>query len=208
MRRPFVISTGALALALLPAALHAQTAAQQPATQPTTQQPATPAGQQPTTGGQPPATGAGQQPAAGAGQQPAAGAAAQPTEPKLGFTTPSGLLLVQVKPDQTAAFEELSAKLQTALASTTDPALKAQGDSWKIYKASEPMGGNALYVVVVDPASPGTEYNPIDVLFKTMTDEQKRAPETQEMFKRYAAAFAGVNKLNITRVGGGTGAGM
>jgi hypothetical protein len=65
------------------------------------------------------------------------------------------------------------------------------------------MGGNALYVVVVDPATAGTEYNPIDVLFKTMTDEQKRAPETQEMFKRYAAAFAGVNKLNITAVGGG-----
>ena len=42
------------------------------------------------------------------------------------------------------------------------------------------MGGNALYVVVVDPAVAGTEYNPIDVLYKTMTDEQKRAPETQD----------------------------
>ena len=35
-----------------------------------------------------------------------------------------------------------------------------------------------------------------------MTDEQKRAPETQEMFKKFAGAFAGVNKLNITKVGG------
>jgi hypothetical protein len=113
-----------------------------------------------------------------------------------------GLLLVQVKPDQTAAFEELSSKLQTALSTTTDAALKAQGSAWKTYKASEPMGGNALYVVVVDPAVAGTEYNPIDVLYKTMTDEQKRAPETQEMFKRFANAFAGVNKLNITKVGG------
>ena len=65
------------------------------------------------------------------------------------------------------------------------------------------MQGNALYVVVVDPASAGTEYNPIDVLFKTMTDEQKRAPETQEMFKRYAGRIRGVNKLNISPVGGG-----
>jgi hypothetical protein len=172
MRRPFVMTTCALAVALLPAAVFAQTPA-----------PAQPPAAQPPAAAQPAPTD-------------------KPAEPKLGFTTPAGLLLVQVKPDQTAAFEELSAKLQTALAATTDAALKAQGTSWKIYKATEPMGGNALYVVVVDPATPGTEYNPIDVLYKTMTDEQKRAPETQEMFKRFAAAFAGVNKLNITKVGG------
>ena len=82
------------------------------------------------------------------------------------------------------------------------PRSRHKAPRWKIYKASEPMGGNALYVVVVDPAVAGTEYNPIDVLYKTMTDEQKRAPETQEMFKKFAGAFAGVNKLNITKVGG------
>ena len=170
MRRPFVISTAALALALLPAALSAQTPPAQPAQQPA----------------------------------PAAAPAAQdkPTEPKLGFTTPAGLLLVQVKTDQVAAFDELASKLKAALAATADPALKAQGSAWKIYKATEAMQGNALYVIVVDPAVAGTEYNPIDVLFKTMTDDQKRAPETQEMFKKFAAAFAGVNKLNITPVGG------
>ena len=109
---------------------------------------------------------------------------------------------MQIKPDQTAAFEELMAKLKTALSTTTDADLKALGSAWKTYKSAEGMQGNALYVVVVDPAKPGAEYNPIDVLFKTMTDEQKRAPETQEMFKQYAAAFAGVNKLNVTPVGG------
>jgi hypothetical protein len=180
MRRPFVISTAALALALLPAAVIAQTP---PAQQPPAQQP----------------------PAQGTPAEPAQQAPAQPAEPKLGFTTPSGLLLVQIKPDQTAAFEELASKLKTALATTTDPALKAQGSAWKIYKSSEAMGGNALYVVVVDPAAAGTEYNPIDVLFKTMTPEQQRAPETQAMFKRFADAFAGVNKLNLTPVGGGAG---
>ena len=180
MRRPFVISTAALALALLPAAVSAQTP---PAQQPPAQQP--------------PAQGT---PA----QQPAQQAApAQPSEPKLGFTTPSGLLLVQIKPDQTAAFEELASKLKAALETTTDPALKAQGSAWHFFKSSEAMGGNALYVIVVNPATPGTEYNPIDVLFKTMTPEQQRAPETQEMFKRFASAFAGVNKLNLTPVAGG-----
>ena len=170
MRRPFVMTTSALAIALLPAAVFAQTPA--PA--------------------QPPA-----QPPAAAQPAPAD----KPAEPKLGFTTPAGLLLVQVKPDQTAAFEELASKLGAALSTTSDAALKSIGSGWKVYKASEPMQGNTLYVVVVDPATAGTEYNPIDVLYKTLTDEQKRAPETQEMFKKFAAAFAGVNKLNLTKVG-------
>jgi len=174
MRRPLVISTGILALALLPAAVFAQT--------PAAQTPAAPAP---------------------AGQPPAAPAPAdKPAEPKLGFTTPAGILLVQIKPDQTAAFEELATKLKAAVASATDPAIKSQASAWKIYKASEPMAGSTLYVVLIDPATAGTEYNPIDVLFKTMTDEQKRAPETQDMFKRFAAAFAGVNRLNVTPIGG------
>ena len=41
------------------------------------------------------------------------------------------------------------------------------------------------------------------ILQKTMTPEELRAPETQEFFKRAAPAFAGVNKLNLTLLGGG-----
>ena len=180
MRRPFMISTGVLVLALLPAALVAQTPpAQPPPAQPP---PAQPPAQQPPT-------------------EPAT--PEKPTEPKVGFTTPAGMLLVQIKPDQTAAFEELITKLKAALAATADPDLKAQGDTMKVFKSGEGMGDSALYVVLVDPAKAGTEYNPIDVLFKTMTDDEKRAPETTETLKRYANAFSGVNKLTLTPVGGG-----
>src|SRR5829696_3518702 len=104
MRRPFVISTGALALALLPAALYAQTPPAQPA--PAQQAPATPA-------------------------QPAA-----PAKPALAFSGNAGLLLVQVKADQTAAFEEMMTKLRASFASTQDAALKAQGAGIKVYKAA------------------------------------------------------------------------
>jgi hypothetical protein len=194
MRRPFVISTGALALALSTVALLAQNP---PAQQPPAGQP--PAGQPPA--GQPPA---GQTPA---GQTPAA--TEKPAAPTLAFTTNAGLLLVQVKPDQTSVFEEMMAKLKSALAASTDAGLKAQGAALKVYKASEPMAGNTLYVVVADPATPNTEYSPLQLLAKTMTDDQKRLPETAEMFKKYAATFAGtpekpgVNKLNLTPVAGG-----
>jgi hypothetical protein len=168
MRRPFVISTGALVLALLPAALYAQTPPAAPAQQP----PAQPAAQ-PTT-------------------------PAPPAKPALAFSGNAGLLLVQVKPDQTATFEEMMTKLGAAFGTATDAALKTQGSGMKVYKAQEGMQGNALYVIIADPATPDAEYYPLQLLAKMMTDDEKRNPDTQAMFKKYNDVFAGVNKLNLT----------
>jgi hypothetical protein len=135
-------------------------------------------------------------------QQPPA-QAQPPAAPKLSFDGNAGLLLVQIKPDQTAAFEEMVSKVKAGLAKSTDAALKQQLASWKVYKAAEPMGANALYVVVVDPAVPKTEYDFFGLLQKVMTPEELRAPETQEMFKRFVGAFAaGYNKLNLTALAG------
>ena len=178
--RAFVITTFALAVALAPAAAFAQS--QQPPSQP------------PTTTGQPPATTTGQPPATTTAQPPAAA-------PKVSFTTPAGVLLVQVKPDQTAVFEVMFTKLKTGVSNTAD--LKAQAGAWKAYRASEPMAGNVLYIVIIDPAVPNAEYQFFEVMQKTLTDEQKRDPATAEMYKKYAAAIASMNKLNVTPVGGG-----
>jgi hypothetical protein len=171
--RSLVTSTFALALALAPAAAIAQT------TTTTAQQP--PAGQPP----------------------PAAAQPAAPAAPKVGFTTPAGLLLVQVKSDQTAVFEEMMNKIKTGVGNSADAGIKAQAGSWKFYKATEPAGANVMYIVVVEPAKADTEYQFLEVLSKTLTDEQRRDPATQEMYKKYANAIASMNKLNITPVGGG-----
>ena len=78
-----------------------------------------------------------QQPPPAAAQPPAA-----PAAPKIAFTTDAGLLLIQIKPDQTAAFEEMVAKLKASLAKTDNAEVKQQMSGWKIYKSSEPMGAN------------------------------------------------------------------
>jgi hypothetical protein len=177
--RSFVTSVFALAVALAPAA-----AAAQGTTGSTTTQP--PAGQPP------------------AGQPPAAAAPAAPAGPKLGFKTPAGLLLVQVKADQTAVFEEMMSKIQTGVATSSDPDTKSQTGTWKYYKAAEPAaGGNIMYIVIIEPAKPNVEYQFLEVLNKTLTDEQKRDPATQEMYKKYAGAIAAMNMLNVTPGGGG-----
>jgi hypothetical protein len=168
MRRPFVISSFALALALAPAVLFAQATA--PA--------------QPPAGQTPPA-------------QPAA-----PAPPKLALTSPAGALLVPIKPDQTTVFEEFVAKLKAGLAKTSDPTLKQQAAGFKIYKAAEPFGPNALYVVTIEPVVPSADYELFDMLRRTMTPEELRAPEAAEMWKRYANAFAsGPSRLSLTPVG-------
>src|SRR5258706_15058744 len=128
MRRPFVTSTFALALALAPAVLFAQ-AAQQPAAPPAAQTPAA----------QPP-------------DKPAAPAL------KLAIASPAGALLVPIKQDQTAVFEEFAKKLLAGLAKSTDPVLKQQASGFKIYKSAEPFGPNALYVVMIEPVVPASEY--------------------------------------------------
>jgi hypothetical protein len=140
-------------------------------------------------------------------QQPPATAApaapAQPTAPKMTFTGQAGLLLVPIKPDQTAAFEEMAAKLKSSLAASTDESLKAAAAAFKFYKASEPMGANALYVVIVDPAVANTEYDFFMLINKSLTPEQQRDPANVEAFKRWAGAFAaGPNRLNLTPIGG------
>jgi hypothetical protein len=174
MRRPFTISSFALAVVLAPAMLFAQ---------------ATPPAQQPTT--QPPA---GQAPAA----EPAA--PAKPAGPKLTFKGNAGMLLVQIKPDQTAAFEEMIAKLRTSAAAATDPQVKQQSQV-KAYRSAEAApGGNVFYIMLYDPTTPGTEYNWLDVINSTLTPEQQRDPATREMYAKYAGSVASMTILNLTEI--------
>ena len=169
--RAFVITSFALALALVPAVALAQA----------------------TTAHQPPA---GQQPAAAA--QPAA-----PAEPKVPFTTPAGMLLVQIKPDKTADFEEMIGKLKAGLAKTSDEGLKKQATGFKVYKAAEQFGANTLYVVFVEPTALNSEYELFNMLLRTMTPDEQRDPGAKAMWDRYAAAFAaGLNKISLTPLGG------
>jgi hypothetical protein len=174
MRRSVVISTVTLALALAPAALFAQTPQSQ-------QPPAEPAPQQ--------------QPAAPA--QPEA-----PKEPRLALSGTAGVFLYQIKPDQTATFEQLLVQVKDALSKSDNPVRKQQLDGWKVYKAQEPMGANALYVFVIDPAVPSAEYDLFMLLAEGLGPELGK-PENQELLKKYQEVFAaGANRLNLTAVAG------
>jgi hypothetical protein len=145
-------------------------------------------------------------PAAGAGQQkppaPQAPAAPQPMAgAKVQFSSPAGMLLVPIKPAETAVFEEMMARLHAGLMKTEDAALKQQGAGFAVYKVAEPFATNIVYVVRFEPAVPNVEYDLFDMLERTMTAEEKKAPGVEKMWDRYAAAFAtGYNRLSLSPV--------
>jgi hypothetical protein len=160
----------------------AQQSANQPAQQPPAAQP--PATQPPAT--QPPAT---QPPAA---QPPAAQEAAEAT-----FSGTVGVLLVQIKTDQTAAYEGLLTKLKEALSKSDKPERKTMAGGWKVYKSAEAQGGNTLYVHIVDPVAQGQNYlETYKLIAETFPSE------VQDLYAKTKEAFVtgGLGRLNLTLV--------
>jgi hypothetical protein len=151
---------------------------QPPATQPP-QQPPTPAN--PTPGQTTPAPKDPAQPAAQTGRVIAADA---------------GLVFFPVKPERTADFEKVMAKLHDALAASEDPVRKEQAAGWKLFKSVEAGPNNTvLYVFLIDPAVKGTDY----AFWKTIYDEFPA--EVQELYRLYtAASAAGQTLLNLQLV--------
>ena len=125
----------------------------------------------------------------------------KPKEPRMSFNGESGIFLYQIKPDQTAVFEELVNKVKEGLAKSDKPDRKQQLTGWKLYKAAEPMGEkNTLYVFVADPAVKGAEYDLLMLLAESL-GPNAGTPENQELFKKYVGAFAaGASRLNLTAV--------
>jgi hypothetical protein len=102
----------------------------------------------------------------------------------------AGLIFFPVKPERTADFEKIMAKLKEALAASPDPVHRDQAAGWKVFKAVEPGPNNtALYVFVVDPAVKGADY----AFWKTLYESFPA--EVQQLYRLYTAASAGGQSL-------------
>jgi len=144
-------------------------------------QPTPPASQQPAPAGQQPAT------------PPAGAAAADQKAEASTFSGPAGLLLVQIKPDKTADYEAMVAKLKDSLSKSEKPERKAMAKAWKVYKAAEPApGGNTLYVHVVEAAAPGDYTNPLRIISEVFPTE------VQDIYNKVKEGFVQTGLLNLT----------
>jgi hypothetical protein len=99
---------------------------------------------------------------------PAAPAQAAPAAEKkaIAFNNDVGIVLIYVKADKTADFEDLLTKLKDGLAKTEDADLKKEAASLMFLKGGPAPAGNALYVMLADPAVKNVEYWLLSNLYK------------------------------------------
>src|SRR4029450_6576884 len=127
-------------------------------------------------------------------QQPAAPAQqAQTVSNARLFPNDAGMVLNFIKPDKTADFEAVMAKVKEALQKSEKPERKQQAAGWKVFKSADPAGANILYVFVIDPAVKGADYQVSNIIAEAFP------AEANELLKKYAEAYAqGMNILNLS----------
>jgi len=103
-----------------------------------------------------------------------AAAQEQPAKPAVTFTSDAGLIIFYIKPDKTADFEQLMAKLKEGLGKLDAPEAKQQAASMKLFKNKVADAATvAIYVLVADPAVKDVEYWFLPILYKTFPAEGK-----------------------------------
>lgn len=129
-------------------------------------------------------------------QEPAAAqpAAAEPTKPVLPLEGDAVQITMLIKPDKTADFETVLAKYKESLAKSEKPERKQQLDGIKIYKMSQPVQGNAAYIMMVDPVVKDQEYDISRIIAEVFP------VEVQQLFELYKGAFAGRGISPLTKI--------
>jgi hypothetical protein len=112
------------------------------------------------------------------------------------FASDAGIVLNFIKPEKTADFEAVVAKLREALQKSDKPERKQQAASWKVFRANEPgANGTVLYVFTIDPAVKGADYTVSMILAEAFPTE------AQALYKSYAESYAsGQNYVNLKLV--------
>lgn len=111
------------------------------------------------------------------------------------FNQGAGMVLNFVKGDKTADFEAVVAKLKEALAKSDKPGRKEQAASWKVYKTPEPVGGNVIYVFMIDPAIKDVDYTVTNILNEVFPTEIAGGGP---LYKQYVDSLANRNIVPLT----------
>lgn len=114
-------------------------------------------------------------------------------EKKLLLQGDVALWTVAIKADKTADFEQVLAKLRTALQTSDKPERQQQGKNWKVLRLKTPLpDGNVAYVHMVTSPVPDADYTVMRILYEAYPDDARA------IYDMYRAAFAG----NLSLAGG------
>ena len=112
--------------------------------------------------------------------QPAPAAAPKPVN----FTGDMVLWAFTVKPDKTADYEQVLAKLKESLQKITRPEAKEQLAGWKVIKnATAQPDGSIVYIHVINVVK-GADYSINNIVYEAFTDYETR----QKFYEMYTGA--------------------
>ncbi len=121
-------------------------------------------------------------------------APSEPISPPRLFAHDGGIVLNFIKPDKTADFEFVIERVKEAFSKSARPERAQQAAGWKVFRSPDPAGGNVLYVFLIDPAVPGSDYQISNLIAETFTPA-----EANDILKKYAESYAqGMNIVNLT----------
>ncbi len=109
------------------------------------------------------------------------------------FPNDGGMVLNFIKPDKTADFEEVMAKLKEALQKSDKPERREQAAGWKVLKSTDPSDGNVLYVFIIQPSVKTADYEVSNIIA-----EGFEPTEANTILQKYSDAYAqGMNIVNL-----------
>ena len=111
--------------------------------------------------------------------------APEPDKPVFTLNCDAAIITVLIKPDKTADFEQVLAKLKEALQHSDKPERRAQAAGWQVFRSSQMAQGNAVYIMRIDPVVKGQEYDITRLIAEVFP------VEVQDLFVKYKDAFAG-----------------
>lgn len=95
------------------------------------------------------------------------------------------LWTVAIKPDKTADFERVLARVRDALQKSDKPERKQQAAGWRVMKVNEPLpDGNVAYVHIITPVVPNADYTLLKAIYEEFPSE------SQPLYEIYRGAFA------------------
>jgi hypothetical protein len=109
----------------------------------------------------------------------------QASPQKFTFEGDTALWTMAIKPDKTADFEQIMAKVRVALMKSADPLRRQQAAGWKVMRMTQPLAdGTIAYVHMVHPVVKDADYGIMQTLYEAFPDEQRA------LYEQYRGAFA------------------
>jgi hypothetical protein len=129
-----------------------------------------------------------------AGQTPTGSPIPAATSQAYVFPSGAGMLFFYVRPDRTAEFESVLARLNAALEAAPDSVRKQQAAGWRIFKSVEATRDAAIYVFAFDPAAAGADYDPVKVLAEALPSE------AQAFYEKLKSAIIRVERMGLQKL--------